>query len=413
MVTAVFVAPYLLEATERFVTGATHLPDVRVGIVTHEPADRLPPHLRERLVAHWRVDDALDPSQLEAAVRGLAGQLGGVDRLVGILEQLQVPLAQVRESLGISGMDVATARNFRDKSRMKQVLREAGVPCARHRLVRSADEATRFVDDVGFPVVVKPPAGAGARDTFRLDGPDALRGWLAVQAPSGDAPALLEEFVVGDEHSFDSVTVDGNVVWRSISHYLPTPLEVLRNPWMQWAVLLPRELDADTYGGIDAAGPAAVRALGHRRGLTHLEWFRRGDGSVAVSEVAARPPGAQLSAAIAYAHDVDLHRAWAGIEILDRFEPPERRWAVGTVYLRGQHPAGSAPPGSRVVAVHGIDALQAELGHLVAEARVPTPGQPAGDGYEGEGWVIVRDHDTGVVVDAVKRILGGLRVELG
>jgi hypothetical protein len=413
MVTAVFVAPYLLEATARFVRGACELPGVAVAVVTHEPADRLPSDLRERLVAHWQVDEALDPAQLATAVDGLRRQLGGVDRLVGILEQLQVPLAQVRESLGITGMDVATARNFRDKSRMKQVLREAGVPCARHRLVRSAAEATAFADEVGYPIVVKPPAGAGARDTFRLDHPDALRGWLAAQPPTGDAVVLLEEFVVGEEHSFDSVTVDGQVVWRSVSHYLPTPLEVLRNPWMQWAVLLPRELDQATYAGIDRAGPAALRALGHDRGLTHMEWFRRADGSVAVSEVAARPPGAQLSTAIAYAHDIDLHRAWAGIEILDRFEPPERRWAVGTVYLRGQHTAGSAPPGSRVVAVHGIDALQAELGHLVVEARVPTPGQAAGASYEGEGWVIVRDHDTGVVVDAVRRVLGGLRVELG
>jgi D-alanine-D-alanine ligase-like ATP-grasp enzyme len=412
MVTAVFVAPYLLEATATFVRGATRLPDVEVAVVTHEPADRLPPDLRRRLVAHWRVDDALDPAQLADAVRGLAGQLGGVDRLVGILEQLQVPLAQVREWLGITGMDVATARNFRDKSRMKQVLREAGIPCAHHRLVHDPAAAAAFVDEVGFPVVVKPPAGAGAKSTFRLDSADDLRAWLAVQPPSGGAPALLEEFVVGDEHSFDSVTLDGEVVWRSVSHYLPTPLEVLRNPWMQWAVLLPRELDPATYADIDRAGPAAVRALGHRQGLTHMEWFRRADGSVAVSEVAARPPGAQLSAAIAYAHDVDLHRVWADLEIRGRFDPPERRWAVGTVYLRGQHGAGAPPPGSRVVAVHGVDALQAELGHLVVEARVPSPGQAAGGSYEGDGWVIVRDEDTAVVVEAVKRIWNGLRVEL-
>jgi hypothetical protein len=40
-----------------------------------------------------------------------------------VLEQLQVLLAQVRERLGITGMDVRTARNFRDKAQMKSVLR--------------------------------------------------------------------------------------------------------------------------------------------------------------------------------------------------------------------------------------------------------------------------------------------------
>src|ERR687884_177903 len=138
MVVAAFVAPYLLEATARFVVAAAELPGVRLGLVPGERVERIPPKLRERLDAHWRVDDALEPRQLAWAVSGLTGQLGRVERLVGALEQLQVPLAQVREALGIEGMDVRTARNVRDKARMKTVLREAGVPCARHRLVTDA-----------------------------------------------------------------------------------------------------------------------------------------------------------------------------------------------------------------------------------------------------------------------------------
>ena len=46
---------------------------------------------------------------------------------------------------------------------MKTVLRAAGVPCARHRLARSAAEAADSPEEVGFPLVVKPPAGAGAK----------------------------------------------------------------------------------------------------------------------------------------------------------------------------------------------------------------------------------------------------------
>src|SRR4051812_29217811 len=134
MVVAAFVAPYLLEATARFVSVAAELPGVRLGLITCEPVERIPPHLRERLDAHWRVEDALDPRQLAWAVDGLAGQMGRVERLVGALEQLQVPLAQVRETLGIEGMDVATAMNVRGKPRMKEGLRAAGGPCAPHRL---------------------------------------------------------------------------------------------------------------------------------------------------------------------------------------------------------------------------------------------------------------------------------------
>src|SRR5919107_2076514 len=398
MVVAAFVAPYLLEATARFVVAAAELPGVRLGLVTCEPVERIPPRLRERLDAHWRVDDALDPRQLAWAVSGLAGQLGRVDRLVGALEQLQVPLARVRESLGIEGMDVRTAINVRDKSQMKETLQAAGIPCARHALVRSPGEAVAFADRVGFPLVAKPPAGAGAQSTFRLDDGDMLRGWLAAVPLGGDSPALLEEFLTGQEHTFDSVTIAGSTVWSSIADYRPPPLEVLRNPWIQWTVLLPRHVDGPEHAAIAEVGPAALRALGVRDALTHMEWFRRPDGSVAVSEVAARPPGAQLTSMHGYAHAFDLYSAWARLVVLGEFDPPQRQYAAGTAYLRG---TGHG----RVREVTGLEEVGRQVGHLVVESRLPQPGQPASSEYTGEGYVMVRDPDTGVVNEALDRIV--------
>src|SRR3954454_13204776 len=142
MVSAAFVAPFLLEATSQFVVAAARLSGVRLGVITATPFQELPPALRESLAGHWQTDDPLDPQQIADGVRGLAAQIGSVERLVGILEQLQVPLAQVRDALGIPGMDEGTALNVRDKSRMKTVLRAAGLPCARHRLVTRTEDAT-------------------------------------------------------------------------------------------------------------------------------------------------------------------------------------------------------------------------------------------------------------------------------
>ena len=225
-------------------------------------------------------------------------------------------------------MDVRTALNVRDKSQMKETL-QAADPCARHALVRNAGQATAFADQVGFPLVAKPPDGAGAQSTFRLDDGDMLRGWLAAVPLGEDSPALLEEFLTGEEHTFDSVTVGGSTVWSSIADYRPPPLEVLRNPWIQWTVVLPRDITGPRYEGIHRWGPAALKALGVTDALTHMEWFARPDGSVAVSEVAARPPGAQLTSMHGYAHDFDLYRAWAELVILGRFDVPERRFAAG------------------------------------------------------------------------------------
>ena len=405
MVAVAFVAPYLLEATSRFVVSAAALPGVRLGLVTSEPLERVAPELRSRLAGHWRVDNALDPRQISDACSGLAQQMGNVDRLVGALEQLQVPLAEVREALGIEGMDVATAHNVRDKPRMKEVLRAAGVPCARHALVHDAAQARRFAGEVGFPLVAKPPAGAGSQATYRLDDVDTLEGWLGALPPSGDNPALLEEFLVGEEHTFDSVTLGGHTLWASIADYHPPPLEVLRNPWIQWQVVLPRDTSGPEYAGIHQVAPAAIRALGVTDAFTHLEWFRRPDGSVAVSEVAARPPGAQLTSMHGFAHDFDLYIAWAQVALLGQFDAPERRYAAGTAYLRGMGRG-------KVRAVHGVDELNRQISHLVVESKLPRQGQDAGTDYTGQGYVMVRDPDTGVVLDALHRIVSGIRVEL-
>jgi hypothetical protein len=406
MTVAGFVAPYLLDTTTRFVEAAAGLPGVQLALITSEPEDGLPPGLRRALAGHWRVDDALDAGQIAWAVEGLGGQLGHVQRLIAVLEQLQVPVAQVREHLGIPGMDPGTARNFRDKAQMKTVLRAAGVPCARHRLAAFADEATDFAREVGFPLVVKPPAGAGAKSTFRLDDPSDLRTWLEMSPPSPDRPAMIEEFLTGEEGSFDSVVVDGQLVWASISSYLPTPLEVLRNPWMQWVVLLPRDISGPEYDEIKKIAPAALRALGLRTGLSHMEWFRRPDGSVAVSEVGARPPGAQITSMLCFAHDFDLYTAWSRLMVDGTFDPPERRWSAGTVYLRGQG-AG------QVRAVHGLDRLSPEVGALIVDSRMPHPGQPSSGSYEGDGFITVRHPDTAVVTAALKQLVTTVRVELG
>ncbi len=407
MTSVVFVAPFFLEATLRFVRAAAGLPGVRLGLVSQDPASVLPPDLRESVAAHERIADGLDPRQIADAVRAISGRIGRVTRLLGTLEQLQVGLAQVREALDIEGMGVEAARNFRDKSRMKDVLRAAGVPCARHGLVGSVPDAERVAAEIGYPLVVKPPAGAGGRDTYRVDGPSALGEALRVAPPGPERPTLIEEYVVGDEHSFDAVSIRGRPVWHSLSHYLPAPLTVLENPWIQWCVLIPREIDDPRYDDIRAVAARALDALGMGTGLSHMEWFRRRDGSLAVSEVGARPPGAQFTSLISWAHDTDFYRVWARLVVHDAFDAPPRAFAAGAAYLRGQ---GS---GRAVRAVHGLDRAQHELGGLVVEVRLPRPGQERSGSYEGEGFVILRHPDTEVVRRGLLRLVELIRVELG
>ena len=115
------------------IEAAVSLPGVRLAVVTQEPLERLAPDVADRLVGHWRIDNVLHEPSLEGAIRALAAMHGTVDRCFGALEQLQQPLAAVRERLGITGMSSAAASNFREKGRMKDVLRSAGFISLRKR----------------------------------------------------------------------------------------------------------------------------------------------------------------------------------------------------------------------------------------------------------------------------------------
>ena len=401
----IFAAPFLMDATVRFVSGASQLPGVSLSLISQDPVEKLPPEIRHRLAGHWRVDDALDPTQLVDAARNLEARLGKADSFIAALEQLQVPLAAAREALGIAGLNVEAAKNFRDKARMKNVLRNAGVPCARHLLVGDRDAAFAFAADVGFPLVVKPPAGAGGKGTWRIDNAGDLTQLLDRYPPDPRCPTLYEEFVLGTEFSFDSVMLNGKLIWHSISRYMPSPLEVLENDWIQWCVMLPRDISGPEFDPIRAAAETGIRALGLENGLSHMEWFRIADGRIAISEVGARPPGAQFTSLLSYAHDIDFYSAWPRLMVFGEFEPPPRKYAVGAAYIRGQGRG-------RVRAIHGLDEAQRRFGSLVVEAKLPREGQPPSDSYEGDGYVIVRHPETEVVEHALTEIVKLIRVEL-
>jgi D-alanine-D-alanine ligase-like ATP-grasp enzyme len=406
MVNVVFVAPFFLETTLRFVDAAASLPGVRLGLVSQDPEEKLPKPLRSKLAGHYRVEDGVALDSLRPALHGMRKAFGSVDRILGTLEQLQVPLGALRDELSVPGLSADAANNFRDKARMKTVLAKAGLPCARHLLATHPEDPFTFAHDVGYPLILKPPAGAGARATYRCDDEISLGECVSAMRPSAAQPVLVEEFMTGEEHSFDSVVLGGKIVWYSVNDYYPSPIEVLRHPWIQWCVVSPREIDSPKYHAIrEAAGPA-LAALGLENGLSHMEWFLRPDGRIAISEVGARPPGAQFATLISYAHDFDLYREWAKLMVFDRFDPPPRRFAVGAAYLRGQG------TGNRVKSIHGLGEAQKEVGDLVVEAKLPEAGQSPSGTYEGDGYVILRHPETEVVKRALKRLVERIYVEL-
>ena len=396
----IFVAPFPLETTMRFARALPRLRDVRVLAVMQEAPKAEDARVFDDVAL---VSDGLSVRELIEGTQRLAARYGEPHRILGILEAIQVQLAALRAHFRVPGTDVRTADLFRDKARMKDALRAAGLPCARHRLLGSIGDGEAFAREVGFPIVLKPPAGMGAKATFRVSSLEKLRGALDAMRVSAQRPMLAEEFLRGREASFETITTGGQVRFHSISEYFPSPLEVLENPWMQWCCVLPRELGRE-HDEAREVGVAAIRALGLDDGFTHMEWFRRADGSLAIGEIAQRPPGANITRMTGLAHDFDPYFAWARAVVDGAFDgPAERRWAVGCAFLRGMGRG-------RVVRLEGVDEANARVRQYVEEAKLPTLGAPKNDSYEGDGYAIVRARDTATVKAALKTIIETVRV---
>jgi hypothetical protein len=397
----VFVAPFPSDVTLRFIRAVSKLDDVRLLGIVHTP-----PAGEDAALFHDIVR-VTEPSQLQDLLDGvevLRRRHGQPYRIIGILEAMMVNLAEARERFGVEGTSVKTATLFREKALMKDALRAAGLPVARHALVTCEADARAFVEEVGLPIVLKPPAGMGAKATFRVTSFVDLQRMLREMEVTPHAPVLAEELLRGSEHSLETITVGGEPRVSSISNYLPGCLDVLENPWIQWAIILPREDDTPRDDRARALGFAAIRALGLEDGMTHMEWFERTDGTLAIGEIAARPPGAYLLRMTGAVSDIDIYRAWARAVVDGELDAPwHRRYAAGCAYVRGMGQG-------RIAALTGVHETYEAIGKYLVEAKLPEIGAMKNESYEGDGYVIVRHESTAKVQELVTAIVETLKV---
>ena len=403
----VLVAPYFGPTMRTCLNAFINLKDIKLGLISNQPQDAVPASLAEGIHGHYKVDNALNPDDLERACKAFQAEWGQVDRLIGYLEHLQGPMAEVRSRLDIPGMKREVAMNFRDKNTMKATLRDAGLPVAKQKRISNAEDVRLFAEGVGYPIVLKPLAGVGSKNTMRVSNEDDLLGALNLLLPSEESPVQAEQFVQGEEHTLESVTIHGETVWQSSTYYLPGPLKVIENPWMQYCVLLPREQAPGHVSAFSSLNSRALTALGMETGLSHMEWFSTAQNGPVISEVGARPPGVNIMPMMGHAHGVDMWQQWAELLVHEKWEIPERKVAVGCAFLRAQG------RGKTVTAVQGLSEAQAGVEGMVLEARLPHVGQPRSSHYEGEGFIMISAPDTDRVVQGLRHIISNVRVIAG
>ena len=211
----------------------------------------------------------------------LHGPFGEDGTVQGLLELLDVAYV---------GAGVAASALAMDKDLFKKVMRDSGIPVARHHTIRLGDPVA---NPFGYPVFVKPARLGSSVGISKVRDDSSLAAAVAL-ARRHDEKVLVEEFVEGLEVE---VGVLGNRVPPPVAS-LPGAIDTLGHDWYDFAskydedgmrLLIPPELPREA---IELLQRRAVDAFvaSECEGLARVDFFvRSGDGEVVVNELNTMP----------------------------------------------------------------------------------------------------------------------------
>jgi Carbamoyl-phosphate synthase L chain, ATP binding domain len=393
----VFIEPRFPGNQRLFVKALAEV-GAQVTAIGEGSKDSLDDDLKRWLIHYEEVRSVVDEEAVLRALRFVQSRKH-VDRLEATIEAHIMPTARVREAAGIPGTSVRTAFLCRDKPAMKALLREGGIPCAQSAGASSVAEVRAFVEQVGFPIIIKPRAGAGASGAARADSLADLEPALrSLGAGQPGWSVALEEFIEGHEGFYDTLAISGQVVHDFACHYYPNVLEAMRTRWISPQFVATNRIDsAEAYQELKLLGRKVVSLLGIETSATHMEWFF-GPKGLKFSEIGCRPPGVRAWDLYNVGNDMDLYREWA--MAITRGQPSQRasrRFSAGIIALRPEHDGV-------IAGYEGLDAIQGAFGPHIIDAHLPhegTPTQPVEAGYMANAWVRMKHEN----YDELRRML--------
>ncbi len=382
----VFLSPSYPPEMQQYTRGLAEV-GAEVYGVGDQPASALPASLKPHLRDWLQVPRIMDEDDvIERVTHWLRGR--EVDRVLANWEPLVILAAKMRERWGVPGMSVDTVRGFRDKQLMKERVKAAGLRVPRSARVRNDREAREAAERIGYPLVIKPIAGAGSADTYKVESAAELD--AALSKMHGITEASCEEYITGEEFTFDTVCIDGRPAYENIAAYLPKPLEARSNEWISPVIITVRDMYQERLmPGVELARKV-LGALNMGDGFTHMEWFLTPKGEAVFGEIGCRPGGAHLVDQMNYTSDVDLFREWARVAVHGCFEgPTERKYNAAIVFKRalGQ---------GRITRITGLGRWLEQCGKWVVEDKLLRPGTHRRDWKQtllSDGHVLVRHPD--------------------
>ncbi|MEO7502738.1 MAG: ATP-grasp domain-containing protein [Gemmatimonadaceae bacterium] len=386
------IAPGYPDEMPLFVRGLAREGAAVIG-VGDQPEHDVPPMTKQHLAAYVRVPSLQDEDE---CVRVAAQWANGkhIDRVICLWEPGVLLAARLRKELGTPGMAVEECLPYRDKDLMKEKVAAAGIRTPKHKSAKSAQGVRAAIKKIGYPVIIKPIAGAGSMDTYRVNDAAELKAAIAKMGHIDEVN--VEEFIDGEEYTYDTICVDGKILYRNIGYYRPRPLTARSEEWISPQTLCLRDLDAPHLKHGHMMGQAVLDALNMKTGFTHMEWYQKSNGEVVFGEIAVRPAGARTVDLMNFVSDIDLFRGYAEAEVHGRFsQNGERKYNTVNVFKRAQ---GSG----RIQHIEGLENLRARFGKHIVHVDLLPIGAPRRNWVQtliSDGYVCVRHPDLQAAMD--------------
>lgn len=384
----IFLEP-AFPANQREFVRALHKVGALVSGIGTAPVSAFDSELKSWLYSYEQVASTASVPAVTEAVRAIQKRGPWVHKLESTVEALMLPAAEVRELTNIPGMSIAQTTLVRDKYQMKQWLQAHGIRCAKSAECGTVDEARRFVGEVGYPVILKPLAAAGAAGTWRADDAAGLMNAIRESGMAPNRKMQMEEFIEGHEGFWDTLTVNGRVVFEQVSHYYPNVLEAMRTRDCSPLVMVTNRVENEGYNELRKFGREVLTALRIETSPTHMEWFY-GPKGLFFSEIGARPPGVRVWDLYCAANEIDLYVDWANAVVHGEAHPrPTRKYSAGMVALRPNRDG-------RIKGYTGVEAIKQRYGDFILRMHLPPAGsstQGIESGYMGNAWVWGRHPD--------------------
>ena len=317
----VFLSPGYPPEMNHYTRGLAEVGAKVYGVGDSHPS-ALSREVRGYLTDYLHVPKIMDEEDvLERVHAWLRGK--EIDRIEAQWEPLVLLAARMRERFGVPGMSHDTVLGFRDKQLMKERVAAAGLRVPYAMRATNAAEISAAAEQIGYPLIVKPIAGAGSADTYRVDDKAELE--RIIQLTKHVPEVSVEEFIEGEEFTYDTVCIGGKPAFENVAQYLPRPLDARTNEWISPIIVTVRDMYQTKMQDGVRLGRGVLQALNMGTGFTHMEWYLKKNGEVVFGEIGCRPGGAHLVDQMNHTCDIDLFREWARAVTWNSFEAPTVR----------------------------------------------------------------------------------------